>query len=52
MTVPRVELAPGLSVSRVITGLWQVADMERTGGTLDRAAAAQPNNVGKIDNRI
>jgi aryl-alcohol dehydrogenase-like predicted oxidoreductase/enamine deaminase RidA (YjgF/YER057c/UK114 family) len=42
-TVPdRIELAPGLEISRVVTGLWQVADMER-GGTaldLDRAAAA------------
>jgi aryl-alcohol dehydrogenase-like predicted oxidoreductase/enamine deaminase RidA (YjgF/YER057c/UK114 family) len=37
----RVELAPGLVVSRVVTGLWQVADMERGGRTLDldRAAA-------------
>ncbi|HVZ01394.1 MAG TPA: aldo/keto reductase [Dongiaceae bacterium] len=38
----RTELAPGLEISRVVTGLWQVADMER-GGTkldLDRAAAA------------
>ena len=38
----RRELAPGLDVSRVITGLWQVADMERDHGPLDpgRAAAA------------
>ena len=38
----RTELAPGLSVSRVVTGLWQVADMERGGKALDldRAAAA------------
>ena len=36
------ELAPGLSVSRVITGLWQIADMERGGGPIDvdRAATA------------
>jgi aryl-alcohol dehydrogenase-like predicted oxidoreductase/enamine deaminase RidA (YjgF/YER057c/UK114 family) len=46
MTTPntpdRIELAPGLSVSRVVTGLWQVADMERGGAALDldRAAAA------------
>src|SRR3982750_3445304 len=42
-TVPdHIELAPGLSMSRVITGLWQVADMERGGKLLDldRAAAA------------
>ena len=37
----RIELAPGLNVSRVVTGLWQVADMERGGQKLgpDRAAA-------------
>src|SRR4051812_15105895 len=46
MTTPttpdHIELAPGLSISRVITGLWQVADMERRGKALDldRAAAA------------
>ena len=33
--VERCELAPGFSVSRVLTGLWQVADMERDGTTLD-----------------
>jgi aryl-alcohol dehydrogenase-like predicted oxidoreductase/enamine deaminase RidA (YjgF/YER057c/UK114 family) len=40
--VERCELAPGLSVSRAITGLWQLADMERDGRTLDveRAASA------------
>jgi len=27
----RFELAPGLEISRVLTGLWQVADMERDG---------------------
>lgn len=38
----RTELAPGLEISRVVTGLWQVADMERGGTLLDpvRAAAA------------
>ena len=29
----RTSLAPGLEISRIVTGLWQVADMER-GGTL------------------
>lgn len=29
------ELAPGLKISRVLTGLWQIADMERGGNTLD-----------------
>ena len=41
MTAPeRSQVAPGLNVSRVITGLWQVADMERERGPLDRAEAA------------
>ena len=41
-TVERREIAPGLSISRVLTGLWQMADQERDGRTLDlsRAAAA------------
>jgi aryl-alcohol dehydrogenase-like predicted oxidoreductase/enamine deaminase RidA (YjgF/YER057c/UK114 family) len=36
----RVTLAPGLDISRVVTGLWQVADMERGGAHLDLAAAS------------
>jgi aryl-alcohol dehydrogenase-like predicted oxidoreductase/enamine deaminase RidA (YjgF/YER057c/UK114 family) len=45
VAVERTLLAPGLDVSRVITGLWQIADMERDGRTLDldrTAAAMQP----------
>lgn len=40
--IPRIELAPGLSISRVVTGLWQLADMERDGRAIDleRTAAA------------
>jgi aryl-alcohol dehydrogenase-like predicted oxidoreductase/enamine deaminase RidA (YjgF/YER057c/UK114 family) len=40
--VERRDLAPDLSISRVVTGLWQLADMERDGRRLDldRAAAA------------
>ena len=37
--VERCELAPGFSISRVLTGLWQIADMER-GGSVDLAKAA------------
>ena len=33
--LPRIELAPGLVVPRIVTGLWQVADQERGGQTLD-----------------
>ena len=38
----RTLLAPGLEISRIVTGLWQVADMERGGTLLDpqRAAAS------------
>jgi len=40
VTPPRVLLAPGLDCSRIVTGLWQVADQERDGRVLDHAAAA------------
>ncbi len=36
----RFRLAPDLEISRVVTGLWQVADMERDGRELDREAAS------------
>ena len=36
---PRIKLGPALEVPRVLTGLWQVADMERGGTLLDPAAA-------------
>ena len=36
----RTALAPGLEISRVVTGLWQVADMERGRGPLDPEAAS------------
>jgi len=39
--VDRVALAPDLSISRVLTGLWQIADMERDGRTLDPEATAR-----------
>ena len=39
-SIERCELAPGLSISRVLTGLWQVADMERGGKELNPRAAA------------
>jgi aryl-alcohol dehydrogenase-like predicted oxidoreductase len=37
----RILLAPGLEICRVVTGLWQVADMERDGRTLDPGRSAQ-----------
>lgn len=39
--IPRITLAPGLEISRVLTGLWQLADMERDGRTLDLDVAAR-----------
>ncbi|MGD1893945.1 MAG: aldo/keto reductase [Cyclobacteriaceae bacterium] len=39
--VTYTELAPDLKVARVLTGLWQIADMERDGKTLDASATAQ-----------
>lgn len=36
----RFEIAPGMSISRVLTGLWQVADMERGGTEIDPDAGA------------
>lgn len=38
--VERRTIAPGLSVSRAITGLWQMADMERDGRQVDLSQAA------------
>jgi hypothetical protein len=37
----RTQLAPGLEIPRVVTGLWQVADMERGGTLLDARADAR-----------
>jgi aryl-alcohol dehydrogenase-like predicted oxidoreductase/enamine deaminase RidA (YjgF/YER057c/UK114 family) len=39
--VERWDLAPDLSISRVLTGLWQIADMEREGRELDLTATAR-----------
>ncbi|MEP7380984.1 MAG: aldo/keto reductase, partial [Gemmatimonadota bacterium] len=38
--VERRELAPGLSIARAVTGMWQVADMERDGRVIDIEAVA------------
>jgi aryl-alcohol dehydrogenase-like predicted oxidoreductase/enamine deaminase RidA (YjgF/YER057c/UK114 family) len=34
-TPERIDIAPGLSISRFVCGLWQVADMEKDGTALD-----------------
>ena len=41
MSVERRQLAPRLEVSRVLAGLWQVADQERDGTCLDPGEAAR-----------
>src|SRR5512144_2858950 len=44
ISIPRPDrrrLAPDLDISRVVTGLWQVADMERGGRQLDLDASAR-----------
>ena len=41
MSVEHRRLAPGLRVSRVLNGLWQVADQERDGVRLDPVEAAR-----------
>lgn len=39
--VPTTTLAPDLKISKILTGLWQIADMERDGQQLDLTATAQ-----------
>ena len=39
-TPPRSTIAKDLSISRMVCGLWQVADMEKSGTTLDPGQAA------------
>ncbi len=40
-SVPRSLLAPGLEIGRIVTGLWQIADMERGGRRIDLDGAAR-----------
>ncbi|WP_119274735.1 aldo/keto reductase [Taklimakanibacter deserti] len=37
----RIKLAPDLEISRLLSGLWQIADMEKDGRTLDPAPLAR-----------
>tara|TARA_B110000503_G_C7157077_1_gene417822 strand:+ start:165 stop:1622 length:1458 start_codon:yes stop_codon:yes gene_type:complete len=39
--VQTYKLAKGLEISRAVTGLWQIADMEKDGNTLDPVRTAQ-----------
>jgi len=36
-----IDLAPGLTISRVLTGLWQIADVERVDGPVDLDTASE-----------
>lgn len=38
---PKIQLTEQLEISRIVTGLWQIADMERDGKTLDPNATAK-----------
>ena len=41
----RTNLAPGLEISRIVTGLWQIAQMEKDGHKVDlEKAAAERDN--------
>ncbi|WP_304518179.1 aldo/keto reductase [Cecembia rubra] len=40
-TIQYTELAPGLRISKALTGLWQIADMERDGNELDPNKTAE-----------
>ena len=37
---PRIAIAQGLDISRIVCGLWQVADMEKGGTLLDPEVSA------------
>ena len=39
--VPQIELAPDLKISRILTGLWQIADIERKDPDQDLKALAK-----------
>ncbi len=39
--IPQTELADGFKISCVLTGLWQIADMERGGNALDPVATSE-----------
>ena len=41
MKPEHIKLSEHLIISRVLTGLWQIADMERDGNKLDLDAAAR-----------
>ncbi|TSD90076.1 aldo/keto reductase [Mycobacterium sp. KBS0706] len=44
-TPERIDLGPGLSISRLVCGLWQVADLEKDGTPLDPERGADALNA-------
>ena len=40
-----IELAPGLTICRALTGLWQIADLERDGNKVNAEKAALAMNA-------
>ncbi len=40
-SIPRITLAPGLDIARLVVGLWQVADIERSGSLIDPDKGAE-----------
>ncbi|MFM7194421.1 MAG: aldo/keto reductase [Bacteroidota bacterium] len=45
MDKTHITIGDGLRISRIITGMWQVADLERNGSKIDPAAAADTMNA-------
>ena len=43
-TVERTELSSGLDISRLVTGMWQIADMERGGDAVDATPVVDAMN--------
>ena len=48
----RCQLAAGLEISRIVTGLWQVADMERDGSPLDLGRAAASRKIANSGSNL
>jgi hypothetical protein len=47
VTVERTLLGENLSIARALTGLWQIADLERDGRTVDASAAAKSELIAR-----
>ena len=45
MSIERTIIGDGLAISRIITGMWQIADLERDGQKVDSNGAAAEMNA-------